>query len=157
MSNKLETVIGFIVLIIAMSFFIFAYNNTNVKKLDKAYPLKARFSQVEGIVVGSDVMMSGIKVGSVTSLKIDKDTYYAVMTFSVDNNLKIPSDSSLKISTNGLLGGKYVAIVAGSADDMLEPNAEVKYTQASLNLETLLGKFLFSVGDDKSDNKKDKK
>ncbi len=153
MSNKLETIIGLIVLMIAVAFFVFTYSTTNIKKLDKSYQLKGRFTQVEGIVVGSDVMMSGIKVGSVTSLKIDRDTYYAIMTFSVDNSLKLPVDSSLKISTSGLLGGKYVAIIAGSSEEMLEPNAEIKYTQASLNLEGLLSKLLFSISSDKKESK----
>jgi phospholipid/cholesterol/gamma-HCH transport system substrate-binding protein len=153
MSNRLETIIGLIVLMIAVAFFVFTYSTTNIKKLDKSYPLKARFTQVEGIVVGSDVMMSGIKVGSVTSLKIDKDTYYAVMGFSVDKSLKLPVDSSLKIATSGLLGGKYVAITAGSSEEMLEPNAEIKYTQASLNLEGLLSKLLFSISSDKKESK----
>lgn len=153
MSNKLETIIGFIVLLVAVTFFVFTYNTTNIKKLDKSYPLKARFTQIEGIVVGSDVMMSGIKVGSVTSLKIDKDTYYAVMSFSVNNSLKLPIDSSVKIATNGLLGGKYVAITPGSSDEMFEAGAEVQYTQSSLNLESLLSKLLFSISSDKKDNK----
>jgi phospholipid/cholesterol/gamma-HCH transport system substrate-binding protein len=151
MSNKIETIIGLVVLLIAVTFFVFAYNTTNIKKLEKSYPLKARFNQVEGIVVGSDVMMSGIKVGSVTNLKIDKDTYYAVMTFSIDDSLKLPVDSSLKITTNGLLGGKYVAVVPGSSEEMLEPNAEIQYTQSSLNLESLLGKLLFSMSSDKKE------
>lgn len=154
MSNKLETIIGFVVLVIAVSFFIFTYNTTNIKKLNNSsYLLKARFTQVEGIVVGSDVMMSGIKVGTVTSLKIDKDTYYAVMVFSIDDSLKIPVDSSVKIATNGLLGGKYVSLTAGSSEEMLAPNAEVQYTQASLNLEGLLSKLLFSIADNKKESK----
>lgn len=153
MSNKVETIIGFIVLLVALTFFVFAYNTTNIKRLDKAYPLKARFTQVEGVVVGSDVMMSGIKVGTVSSLKIDKDTYYAVMTFSVDDSLKIPVDSSLKIATSGLLGGKYVAINPGSSEEMLEPNAEIRFTQSSLNLEGLLSKLLFSMSSDKKESK----
>lgn len=151
MSNKIETVIGLIVLIVAIVFFVFAYNTTNIKKLDKSYPLKARFTQVDGIVVGSDVMMSGIKVGTVNNLKIDKDTYYAVMVFSVDDSLKLPSDSSVKIATNGLLGAKYVAITPGSSEEFLEPNAEIQFTQSSLNLESLLSKLLFSMSSDKKD------
>lgn len=153
MSNKVETIIGFVVLLVALTFFVFAYNNTNIKKLDKSYPLKARFTQVEGVVVGSDVMMSGIKVGTVTSLKIDTDTYYAVMTVSVDESLKIPTDSSLKIATSGLLGGKYVSINPGSSEEMLGPNAEIRFTQSSLNLEGLLSKFLFSMSSDNKESK----
>lgn len=153
MSNKLEAIIGFIVLIVAILFFIFTYKTTNIKTLNNSYPLKAQFTQVEGIVVGSDVMLSGIKVGVVTSLKIDTNTYYAIMTFVIDSAIKLPVDSSLKISTDGLLGEKYVSITAGASDKMLEPNDEIQYTQSSLNLENLLSKLLFSMASDKKSDK----
>ena len=150
MHNKIEIIIGFIVVAVAVIFFMFAYSTVRIKTSDKSYPLKARFTQVEGIVEGSDVLISGIKVGSVTSLKLDPSTYYAVMTFTVSDSVKLPVDSSVKIATNGLLGGKNVSISAGSSNEYLKSGDEVQYTQSSLNLEDLLSKFLFSMSSSKT-------
>ena len=150
MHNKIETIIGFVVVAVAVIFFMFAYSTVKIKTSDRSYPIKARFTQVEGIVEGSDVLISGIKVGTVTSLKLDPTTYYAVMTFSVSDAIKLPVDSSVKISTNGLLGGKNVSISVGSSSDFLKSGDEIQYTQSSLNLEDLLSKFLFSMSSSKT-------
>ena len=145
MDNKLETIIGFIVIAVAIGFMIFTYKVADVKTLDKTYSVKAKFDQVEGIIIGSDIRLSGIKIGSVVGLKLDPYNYNAVMTIAVNSVVQLPVDSSLKIVTSGLLGGKYVLIDAGSSEEMIQPDGEIKYTQSSINLESLISKFMFNL------------
>lgn len=143
--NIIETIIGFLVLLIALIFFIFSYKIADVKKLDSTYELSAKFDQVEGIVVGSDVAMSGIKIGTVTELALDDKSYNAIMKIAINDKVKLPSDSSAKIVSEGLLGRKYVSIEAGADEEMLEAGDQIQYTQSSMNLENLIGKFAFSA------------
>ncbi len=144
MNNKLETIIGFIVLTVALGFLIFTYKVADVKTLDKTYKVTAHFEQTEGIIVGSDVRLSGIKIGSVLELKLDPDNYNAILTAAIDSDVKLPTDSSMKIVTSGLLGGKYIAIDIGANEEIIQPGGEIKYTQSSVNLESLISKFMFN-------------
>jgi phospholipid/cholesterol/gamma-HCH transport system substrate-binding protein len=151
--NIIETLVGFLVILIAIAFFAFSYKIADVKKLDKTYELTAKFDQVEGIVVGSDVGISGIKIGTVTDLRLDPTTYYAIMKMAIVDNVKLPTDSSAKIVSEGLLGSKYVSIQAGADSEMLENGDQIQYTQSSINLETLIGKFAFGSPKDQTTKK----
>jgi len=152
--NLIETIIGFLVILVAIIFFVFSYKVADVKKLESTYELTAKFDQVEGIVVGSDVAISGIKVGIVKNLSLDTKDYNAKMTMAIKDNIKLPSDSSAKIVSEGLLGSKYVSIEAGSDDEMLEDGDQIMYTQSSMNLESLISKFAFGSPQGNSPNKK---
>jgi phospholipid/cholesterol/gamma-HCH transport system substrate-binding protein len=154
MDNKLETIVGFIVLVVAGGFLFFTYKATDVKTMDNTYIVKAKFDQVEGIIIGSDVRLSGIKVGSVVGLKLDPDNYNAVMTTAVNAHVKLPMDSSMKIVTSGLLGGKYVLVDVGGSEEMIPSGGEIRYTQSSINLESLISKFMFNSDSKESDTKK---
>lgn len=152
--NLIETIIGFLVLLIAAIFFVFSYKVADIQKLDKTYELTAKFDQVEGIVVGSDVMVSGIKVGSVISLELDPKSYSALMNMAIRDRVRLPLDSSAKIVSAGLLGSKYVSIQAGSDTEMLENGDQIQYTQSSMNLENLISKFAFGSVDKEQGKKK---
>jgi phospholipid/cholesterol/gamma-HCH transport system substrate-binding protein len=91
--------------------------------------------------------MAGVKVGTVIGTSIDPQTYLADVNFTVSNAIKLPTDSSAEISSDGLLGGKYLSLVPGGADAMIKPGGRVTITQSSVSLEELLGKFIFSVTD----------
>lgn len=146
--NMLETLTGAFVLIVAASFlWFFMKHNTGVALENDHYGLTAKFDQADGIAVGTPVRISGVKVGVVTSETIDPNTYFAIVNFSVEDSLQIPDDTVAKISSEGLIGGKYLALAPGGSDMMLKPGGEVKYTQSSVNLETLIGKMIFSKGD----------
>ncbi len=143
--NLFETLVGAIVLLVAAWFLMFfMHHNTGVSVTNDHYSLFAKFEQADGIAVGTPVRIGGVKVGVVINEEIDPKTYFAVIKFSLSNKLKIPTDSTAKISSEGLIGGKYLSIVPGADDKMLDPNQEVKYTQSSINLETLIGKMIFS-------------
>lgn len=142
--NFIETIVGFLVLALAAGFLAFTYKVADLKKLDSSYQVKANFDQVEGIIIGSDVSVSGIKVGSVADLTLNPQSYNAVMTLSIRDDIKLPTDSSARIVSSGLLGGKYVELQAGSDDTVLKNNDAIQFTQSSVNLESLLGKFIFN-------------
>ena len=143
--NLMETAVGALVIAIALGFFVFMYSTTGVGKGSGGYHLTAKFKNVEGINVGSDVRMSGIKIGSVTAQSLDNQSYDAILTFAIDPVIKLPDDSTAKITSEGLLGGKYVSLVPGGSDKLLADGGRITETQGSVSLESLLGKFIFSV------------
>jgi phospholipid/cholesterol/gamma-HCH transport system substrate-binding protein len=87
-----------------------------------------------------------VKVGSVVSAVVDPKTYQANVAFTVQEALRLPRDSSAEITSDGLLGGKYISMVPGGDDKMLAPGGMVTITQSSISIEQLLGKFIFSAG-----------
>ncbi|WP_308909805.1 outer membrane lipid asymmetry maintenance protein MlaD [Pseudokordiimonas caeni] len=146
-SNWIETIVGAAVLVVAGWFLIFAYGRTE-GGMTGGYELSARFNKVSGLTIGSDVRLSGIKVGAVKSQKIDPDTYQAIVTFSVTRDVTLPEDSAAAITAEGLLGGNYLALIPGGSDEMLEDGDEIAETQDAVDLMGLIGKFMYS-GDDK--------
>lgn len=142
MKNILETILGAIVLLVAISFVYTAINSSGVKT-DGGYKISANFDAIDGISVGSDVRIGGIKVGSVTGQKLNVKTYQPELIFDIRDDIKLPADSSAEIASEGLLGGKYVSLVPGAEDAFLENGDAINYTQSSINLEQLIGKFAF--------------
>jgi phospholipid/cholesterol/gamma-HCH transport system substrate-binding protein len=146
MSNQLvETLMGAVVLIVAALFLVFAYSSTNVRPLN-GYEVTAKFDRVDGLNPGSDVKISGIKVGTVINEKLDPETFLAIVTISLQSGIKLPTDTVAQVSSEGLLGGNFLALVPGSDDKDITPGGEIKYTQAPVNLMQLLGKFIFNTG-----------
>jgi phospholipid/cholesterol/gamma-HCH transport system substrate-binding protein len=144
--NLLETLLGAIVLIVAIGFLLFAYNTSQVKE-NGGYELIARFDKVDGLERGSDVRISGIKVGSVLDQTLDPETYRAEVRFSLREDIQLPADTSAAVVSNGLLGGKYLALIPGGDIEMLEPGGEVTLTQSAVNLEDLIGHMIFNQGE----------
>jgi len=147
--NLIETLIGFIVIIIATSFLVFSYKTANLSNAEEGYLLKADFQSVEGIAPGSDVMLGGIKIGYVKSIILDKISFFAVVTLSINKDIKLPEDSRAAIVTSGLLGGRYLSVTPGSSEEVLAENTEIKYTSSPINLESLIGKLMYSFGNNK--------
>jgi len=155
--NIFETLMGAVVLVVALGFVSIAYNSGNVSKID-GYSLSARFDRIDGLSIGSDVRISGIKVGTITNLEVDTKTFSAIAKISVDDRFKLPKDTLAEIVSESLLGGKYLSLVPGADEKILGDGDEIKYTQSSINLEQLVSKFAFgSAGDDSSGEEKNKK
>ncbi|NRA73240.1 MAG: outer membrane lipid asymmetry maintenance protein MlaD [Rickettsiales bacterium] len=145
MNARLETIIGLFVIIVAISFAVFSYKVSELKKYNTdIYKITAKFNQIEGIVEGSDIRISGINVGAVADIKLDPQTYDAVVTMAIKNDVKIPDDSSAQIVTEGLLKNKYIAIYAGAGKTMLKNNGQIKFTQSSISLENLISKLIYN-------------
>ena len=150
--NLVETLMGAVVLGVAVIFFVFAYSKAGPKTVD-GYSLIGKFDRVDGLAEGSDVRLSGIKVGTITRQTLDPETYLAVLTMSIKSEIKLPRDSSAQVASNGLLGDKYLSLQAGGDDEMLKDGGEIEHTQGSVDLLSLVGRFMFSQTGDK--NKKD--
>ncbi|WP_138379964.1 outer membrane lipid asymmetry maintenance protein MlaD [Luteithermobacter gelatinilyticus] len=139
-NNLVETLMGLVVLFVAGTFLYFAYTHANIAN-NGGYLLKARFNKVDGLSVGSDVRISGIKVGTVVRQFIDPESYWAVVEFTVDPSIKLPEDTFAKITAEGLLGGNYLALDPGGSDEYLRDGDEILDTQGSVDLLGLLDKF----------------
>lgn len=150
--NAIETIMGAVVLVVAAVFVVFAYSSADIAAV-RGYEVTAKFDRVDGIRQGTDVRMSGIKVGTVLTEKLEPDTYFAVLTFSIDPNVKLPVDSSAKIVTDGLLGSKYIALTPGAEDKLIPQGGDITHTQSAINLEDLVSRYIFSGS---SGGKKDK-
>ena len=95
---------------------------------------------------GSDVRLSGIKIGTVVSQRLNAETYQAVVTLDLARDVKIPDDTSAKIASDGLLGGSYVALTPGGSPDYLTDGGEIMFTQGAVDLMSLIGQAVFSAG-----------
>jgi phospholipid/cholesterol/gamma-HCH transport system substrate-binding protein len=146
MTRKLpEILTGLAVIIIAGVFLVYALDRAQALGVG-GYALSAQFSSIGGLTVGSDVKLGGVVIGHVTDEHLDPNTYAAIVTMSIDDDIKIPSDTSASISSDGLLGGDYVGLSPGGSNTMLAPGQSFAVTQSAVNLEDLLGKFIFSMG-----------
>jgi phospholipid/cholesterol/gamma-HCH transport system substrate-binding protein len=139
----IEVATGAVVLLVAGGFLVFAIANTGQKFGAKGYMLNATFDHVDGLSVGADVRIAGVKIGSVQSIRLNAKTYQADVSFTVEDRVALTDDSSATVSTDGLLGGKYLALATGGDDKMLKPGDTITITQGSVNLEALIGKYIF--------------
>ena len=150
--SVIETLAGFIVIAIAAWFLLFFVNKTSsISITGKEYKLFAKFDDIGSITEGSSVKIGGVKIGVVSNVDLDPKTYEAIAEFSLDQGIKIPQDSSVKIASDGILGGKFIAITPGAEDIFIDEGGELKFTQSAINLESLIGKMIYGV------DKKEKK
>lgn len=140
-NNVAETAIGAVVIAAAVGFAVYASQVSGRQAGGERYALTAEFRSVEGISVGTDVRLAGIRVGSVTALDLDPASYQAKATFTVEAGLTIPEDSDVKIASEGLLGGSFIEITPGASEFMLVEGDAVVNTQSSVSLLNLLMRF----------------
>jgi phospholipid/cholesterol/gamma-HCH transport system substrate-binding protein len=140
--NPLETIMGALVLLVAAVFLVFATTTADLRQV-KGYPLHASFTKVGGLSVGGEVRLAGIQVGSVIGQRLDPDTFEAVVDMSVLDSVRLPIDTRAAIASDGLLGGSYIKLIPGSAEEMLEPDAELARTENYQSLEDLVGEIIF--------------
>jgi phospholipid/cholesterol/gamma-HCH transport system substrate-binding protein len=140
-----ETILGAAVTVVAASFFVFAAAQAGQTGSSGGYELTARFQRVDGIAVGSDVRVSGVKVGVVRAVALDPDTYLAQLTLTIDSNIEVLDESTARISSDGLLGGAYVSIEPAGLD-VLAPGSEIPNTSGAIDLFGLISGFASSQG-----------
>lgn len=146
--NIVEALVGLIVVLVAIGFVVFAYGRTQAGSTADGYVLKARFTNVSGVSPGTDVRMAGIRIGKVASQSLDPASFQAVLDLSIDKGLKLPTDSSAAITTEGLLGGTFIALTPGGDETMLKPGEEITETSGSTDLMALIGSFMNKSGGD---------
>ncbi len=142
--NILEIAMGAVVVAIAGVFLVFAYSTAQIRSVT-GYGVTAKFDHIEGIREGGDVRISGIKVGSIVKQSLDPLTYQAIVKMSIANDVKLPVDTVATITSSGLLGDKYLALIPGNDDKLINPDGVIKISQSPVSLEELLGKVVFSV------------
>ena len=148
--SMIETLLGAAVLAVAGYFLFFSYTTANVGSPD-GYQVYADFAGIGGLKSGDSVQISGVKVGRVAAVELAPDTYLARVHIDLNSQLKLPSDTAALISSESLLGGRYLSLEPGAEEDVIKPGGRIQYTQAPQNLEQLLGQFIFSMQGDKKD------
>lgn len=150
--NIFEIITGTLVLLCAVIFLTNSLSKSSSKTSSSNYLISAKFNNIDGVSSGSDVKISGVKVGLVKDIDIDNNSYQAILYLSINKDIKLPFDSSVKVASEGLLGSKYIAISPGSDEEYLIDGDEIEFTQSSVNLEELLGKFIFSSKNEDNKN-----
>jgi len=141
-NTTFETIMGAFVILVAAGFLYFAYTSNSAGSLS-GYDLQARFASADGIATGTDVRLHGIKVGRVASLDLDPKSYAAIVRISIRDDVKIPDDSSIKVTSAGIMGSSYLAIQPGGSEKMLPPGGEITNTQGSIDLMGLIGRVIY--------------
>ena len=146
--NAVETIVGAVVLVVAAVFLFFAYTTTQVNATG-GNQYTAQFDRVDGLRDGSDVKISGIKVGTVESQSLDPKTFLATITLNIDPRIKLPDDSVAVIASPGLLGDNFVSIEPGNDDKVIPPGGRIAHTQAAMNLQSLIGQAIYAQSQNK--------
>jgi phospholipid/cholesterol/gamma-HCH transport system substrate-binding protein len=140
--NLIETIMGAVVLAVAGFFLVFAYTHANLKKIE-GYEVVASFSSVGGLDTGADVKINGIKVGTVASQALDPQSFNAVVKLSISESVKLPEDTVASISSEGLLGGKFVKLEPGKSKTMIAAGGSVGRTKDFKSIEEMVGQLIF--------------
>lgn len=146
--NTTEVLVGGAVLAAAVAFVVYAGQATGFSTGTETYQLSASFRSLEGITVGSDVRLAGVKVGTVTDVVLNPETYRADTTVAVQDDIQIPDDSAIVISSEGLLGGNFVEIMPGGSPFFFDAGATIDDTQGAVSLVSLLLKFVSGGSDE---------
>lgn len=149
--NIIETILGAVVILIAGFFLVFAYKTADIKSVD-GYTVYAEFDNSDGLLAGTDVRISGVNVGSIQNIELNKENYRARATLSIDDSVQLPFDTAAVISSEGLLGGKYLSLEPGADEEALEDGDTIEFTQATPSLEKLIGQAIFSMKSSQDDS-----
>lgn len=150
--NVIEALIGAAVLLLAVWFVVFAYGRTESGGMNDGYTISARFPNTSGVSVGTDVRVSGLKVGTVADETLDTATYQAVLKLKIDTDVKLPLDTSAAITSEGILGGNYIALAPGGETEMLRPGDEITDTQGAVDMMSLIGSVINRTGAAQADD-----
>lgn len=142
--NWVETLVGAFVIVLAAGFIVYGYSITE-QNLGNHYNITAKFDSAGGVIIGSDVRMAGIKVGTVSKLQLDSISYNAIVEMTLQDGIMLPDDSSAKITSDGLLGNNYIALTAGASEDFLLEGDRIIFTQGSVDIIGLVGQALFNA------------
>jgi phospholipid/cholesterol/gamma-HCH transport system substrate-binding protein len=144
--NIVETIVGALVLLVAGVFVFYAFAKSD-HNTPTGYDLTARFGRIDGLKRGSDVTLSGVKVGTVTGFDLDRKTYQAIVHLAVTASVQLPADTDAKIVSESLLGGMVVVLEPGADKKMIPPGGEITNTQDAIPLTELIAKFMFGAAD----------
>jgi len=144
--STLEVLMGLVVMAGAVTFAMLVYQASNIKSAN-GYLIHAEFGTTGGLSVGDEVRLSGIKVGQIVGQSLDPVTYAARIDIRIENEVKLPSDTSARITAASLLGGNFLELLPGAADDLLSEGTVIFDTRDPVSLSDLLGKIVFQGND----------
>lgn len=140
--SAVETILGLLVVSVAVIFVVFAYNTAQVQAV-KGYEVSANFFRVGDLTPGSDVRISGIKVGTVIESRLDLETFDAIVTMSIADHIQLPDDTEAAIGSEGILGGKYVRLLPGGSTEAIPNGGMIRRTKDFRSLEDQVGEIIF--------------
>ncbi|WP_313351440.1 outer membrane lipid asymmetry maintenance protein MlaD [Paracoccus sp. (in: a-proteobacteria)] len=150
-AERAELWVGAAVLVVAAGFLVWSTAGSRLgARLAGGYELRAAFPNVDGIEVGTDVRVAGLKVGRVSAVDLNPQTYYAEARLRLPDTIRLPSDSAALIQSDGLLGGAYIELQPGGAPDNLAPGDEIEDVQGAVSLISLMMKFVDAQSSDDS-------
>ncbi|PLR22662.1 outer membrane lipid asymmetry maintenance protein MlaD [Caulobacter zeae] len=141
-----ETVMGTIVLVLTVAFLTYSLSVGGVHISRGNYEIGAKFGEAGALAPGAAVSVAGVKVGTVSQVTLDPKTYMAIAKLSIDTSVKLPADSTAKITSDGLLGGAHIAIAPGASLEDLQPGGEIENTQGAVDLLGLIGSVIRPQG-----------
>jgi len=150
-TRNIEILVGLFVAGALAALFMLAMkvsNFTSYGEDDHGYEIHASFDNIGGLKVRSPVSAGGVRVGKVSDISYDNESFEAVVTMSLESKYKFPKDTSAGILTAGLLGEQYVGLEPGGDDENLADGSTIELTQSALVLEQVIGQFLYSKAQD---------
>jgi phospholipid/cholesterol/gamma-HCH transport system substrate-binding protein len=154
-SSAIETIIGAAIIALAIIFFTFAYKTAGLGNgAGGGYKISAEFDNIDGVSVGSDVRVAGIKIGTVIGQSLNSESYQARVDMMIEPQVKLSDDSSAKITAEGLLGSKFVALEPGGSDGKLAEGGVISYTQGAVDIWSLISQAMFSKSGTKTEDAK---
>ncbi len=143
--RKIEFYVGLFIIIglLCAGYLVSELGEVSITNKNR-YPVIAYFSSVSGLNTGARVEMAGVEIGSVTYISLDKERLLAKVELSIDKNIEFSEDIIASVKTSGIIGEKYIDIAPGGSDIAIEPGEEIYNTESSLDLESLVRKFIFS-------------
>jgi len=143
--RKIEFYVGLFVIIgiLCTGYLFIVLGEINLIR-DKQYPIYAFFTSVSGLKTGAKIEMVGVQIGTVSKVSIDKERLLAKVEFRIDKNIELSEDVIASVKTSGIIGQKFIDILPGGSDIMLEPGEEIFNTESSLDIESLVRKFIFN-------------
>lgn len=146
-NNTAEVLVGGAVLAAAIGFGVYAAQVSGLQSDSGGYTLNASFRSIEGVSVGTDVRLAGVKVGSVQDITLNPETFRADAVVSIRSDVEVPDDSAIAVASEGLLGGNFIEIVPGGSPFSFEAGDEIEDTQGSVSLVSLLLRFVSGGGE----------
>ena len=143
--NKINTefVLGLLILIISIISIFYYSSKINLLNNTETFQINSSFFNIGNMNIGNDVKINGVKVGEVLNIKLDQETYMAIITSSVDKSIQIPDDSVFKISNNGFIGSSYLEIQLGNSKELLKNNDHSVNNIDAVSLEEIINNFIF--------------
>ncbi len=143
-SSKLETIVGAAVIAVAIGFFFYASKTAGVGgSVSGGYTVIAEFDNAEGINVGTDVRLAGIKIGTVTGQSLNAENFMARLELTLDPKVSLSDDTAAKVTSEGLLGGKFIAMEPGGSETKLAQGSMMTLTQGAVDIWSLISSAMF--------------